>query len=136
MKSQSKELGLYRGLTAKKSDEVVLTHTMIIQMLGAVLNIAQMVSIRENAMINFTFKKDADNLQKIADRIMSARLGTHNFHLKEDMKELMQYDYASDLYRIIAHLVGKDPNYLKAVADEFEQKEKLFKKLMNEKSNT
>lgn len=132
MKSRSLELHIHRGLTAKKDDELVLKHTMIIQTLGAVLNVAQMVSIREDAMSSFKFKKDADNIQKIADRIMTAKLGLHNFQLKEDVKELMQYDYSIDLYRIFSHLVGKAPEYIKMVADELEHKEKLYQKLLKD----
>lgn len=132
VKSRSLELHIHRGLTAQKDSEVVLKHTMIIQTIGSVLNIAQMVSIREDAMSSFKFKKDADNLQKIADRIMSAKLGVQNFQLKEDTKELMQYDYSIDIYRVINHLVGKSPEYVKMVADELEHKEKLYQKLLKD----
>lgn len=129
---RSKEIGIYRGLVAKKDDELVLKHTMIIQMLGSTLNIAQLYSVRENAMTNFKFKKQADTLQKIADQIMSAKLGVQDFQLKSDMKDMMQYDYSVDLYRIVAHFVGKSPEYLKMAADEFESKEKLYKKLIRD----
>lgn len=133
MKSKSSEINILRRLQ-RPDPEKILLNTIIIQMIGSVLNIAQSVSVRENSMKTFKFKKDADRLEEISKRIMHAQLGEHKITLKEDLKDFMTYDHAYELYRILANLAPKGTEYIRYIADELEGKEKLYNKVISNES--
>lgn len=133
MKSKSSEISILRALERPDPEKIFL-NTIIIQMLGSVLNIAQTVSVRENSMRTFKFKKDAAKLEEISQRVMNAQLGEHKIVLKEDLKEFMTYDHAYELYRVLANLAPKGTDYIRCIADELESKEKLYKKLILDES--
>ena len=129
MKSKSSEITILRTLEKPDPDKLFL-NTIIIQMIGAVLNIAQSVSIRENSLRTFKFKKDAAKLEEISKRIMSAQLSEHKIVLKEELAEFMQYEHAYELYRVLSNLAPKGTEYIKYIADELESKEQLYKKIL------
>lgn len=133
MKSKSSEISILRALERPDPEKIFL-NTIIIQMLGSVLNIAQTVSVRENSMRTFKFRKDAAKLEEISKRIMNAQLGEHRIALKEDLKEFMTYEHAYELYRVLANLAPKGTEYIRYIADELESKEKLYKKLVLDES--
>lgn len=133
MKSKSSEISILRALERPDPEKIFL-NTLIIQMLGSVLNIAQTVSVRENSMRTFKFRKDAAKLEEISKRIMNAQLGEHRIALKEDLKEFMTYEHAYELYRVLANLAPKGTEYIRYIADELESKEKLYKKLILDES--
>lgn len=131
MKSKSSEISILRALE-KPDPEKIFLNTIIIQMLGAVLNIAQTISVRENSMRTFKYKKDADRLEEISKRIMTAQLGEHQIILKEELADFLNYEHAYELYRVLANLASKGTEYIKCIADELESKEKLYKKMLYE----
>lgn len=133
MKSKSSEISILRAVERPDPEKIFL-NTLIIQMLGSVLNIAQTVSVRENSMRTFKFRKDAAKLEEISKRIMNAQLGEHRIALKEDLKEFMTYEHAYELYRVLANLAPKGTEYIRYIADELESKEKLYKKLILDES--
>lgn len=133
MKSKASEISILRALERPDPDKIFL-NTIIIQMLGAVLNIAQSVSVRENSLRTFKFKKDALKLEEISKRIMTAQLGEHKIVLKEELSDFMNYEHAYELYRVLANLAPKGTDYIRHIADELESKEKLYKKIILDES--
>lgn len=129
MKSRISEITILRALEEPDHDKILL-NTIIIQMIGSVLNIAQSVSVRENSLKTFKFKKDTAKLEEISKRIMNAQLGDRQIILKEDLKEFMTYDHAYELYRVLANLAPKGTDYIRYIADELDSKEKLYKKVI------
>lgn len=129
MKFKSSELSILRALE-RPDPEKLLLNTIIIQMLGAVLNIAQTVSVRENSMKTFKFKKDANKLEEISKKIMNAQLSERKIVLKEELRDFLVYEHAYELYRVLANLSPKGTEYIKNIADELESKEKLYKQII------
>lgn len=129
MKFKSSELSILRALE-RPDPEKLLLNTIIIQMLGSVLNIAQTVSVRENSMKTFKFKKDANKLEEISKKIMNAQLSEHKIVLKEELRDFLVYEHAYEIYRVLANLSPKGTEYIKNIADELESKEKLYKQII------
>lgn len=110
--------------------EMVKDHTMLFQAIGGVLNIANMMSLREGVMQINKYKKESEKIAQIANNLMNAQLHSElDLRLKEELKDTFHYEYYVNLYRVMKHFCGSSPSYLAVMADELEAKEALYIKI-------